>query len=114
MDYLTSGRRALAELVHEYERIERAQSQQREIFSAGLVDEERGIYVTLSFGWHGKTRVCVVYFLVRIKDDKFYIEEDGTEEGVATDLLNAGVPNDKIVLAFRHPSMREYTEFAVA
>ncbi len=42
------------------------------------------------------------------------IEEDWTEGGIATDLLEAGVPKEDIVLAFHPPKMRPYTEFAVA
>ncbi|MEZ4707425.1 MAG: element excision factor XisI family protein [Caldilineaceae bacterium] len=44
----------------------------------------------------------------------FYIEIDWTEEGIATELLAAGVPNADIVLVFHHPIVRPYTEFAVA
>ncbi|MEZ4861109.1 MAG: element excision factor XisI family protein [Caldilineaceae bacterium] len=51
---------------------------------------------------------------MRLHNDKFYIEVDGTEQGIATDLLEAGVPKEDIVLAFHHPAMRPYTEFAVA
>lgn len=50
----------------------------------------------------------------RIRDGKFWIEEDWTENGIATDLLREGVPKEDIVLAFHEPKMRQYTEFAVA
>ncbi|MEM7128412.1 MAG: element excision factor XisI family protein [Chloroflexota bacterium] len=59
-------------------------------------------------------RVWNTTLYVRIKDGKFWIEIDWTEEGIATDLLEAGVPNQDIVLAFHHPSIRKHTEFAVA
>ena len=36
------------------------------------------------------------------------------EEGVATQLVTAGVPRDRIVLAFKHPDLRGYTDFAAA
>ena len=49
---------------------------------------------------------------VRIRDGKFWIEEDWTEDGIATDLVRAGVPKEDIVLAFHDPQMRQYTEFA--
>jgi hypothetical protein len=38
----------------------------------------------------------------------------GTEEGVVTDLVEAGIPANEIVLGFRHPKLRQYTDFAVA
>jgi hypothetical protein len=40
---------------------------------------------------------------VRIRDRKFWIEEDWTEDGIATDLVRAGVPKEDIVLAFHEP-----------
>lgn len=46
-------------------------------------------------------------------DGKIWVQYDGTEEGVATELVDAGVPKVDIVLGFRHPSVRQYTEFAV-
>ena len=51
---------------------------------------------------------------VRLKDDKIWIEEDWTEDGVATDLLQKGVSREEIVLAFHPPHVRQYTEFAIA
>ena len=49
-----------------------------------------------------------------VKRYKIWIEEDWTEEGVATYFLEHGVPNQDIVLGFQPPQMREYTEFAAA
>ena len=37
-----------------------------------------------------------------------------TEEGLANQLVKAGVPREDIVLAFQHPSTRKLTDFAVA
>lgn len=55
---------------------------------------------------------CVVH--LEIIDDKVWIQQDGIEDGIANDLLRAGIPQDKIVLAFHPPSVRPYTEFAVS
>ncbi|WP_425445542.1 element excision factor XisI family protein [Tychonema bourrellyi] len=54
---------------------------------------------------------CIIY--IEIKDGKIWIERDGTEIGVANELLEAGVPKTDIVLAFYAPYRRPYTEFAV-
>ena len=45
---------------------------------------------------------------------KLTIQYDGTEYGVAQELLDAGVPKEHIVLAFYTPQMRQYTELAAA
>ncbi|MCG8368658.1 MAG: XisI protein [Pseudanabaenales cyanobacterium] len=46
--------------------------------------------------------------------DKVWIQFDDTEEGIATDLMTAGVSREDIVLGFRHPKIRRHNGFAVA
>ncbi len=38
-----------------------------------------------------------------IKDGKIWIQHDGTEIGVANELVEMGVPNEDIVLAYHPP-----------
>jgi len=47
-------------------------------------------------------------------DGKIWVQYDDSEEGIATDLPAAGVPRQDIVLGFRPPELRQYTEFAVS
>ena len=49
-----------------------------------------------------------------VRGDKVWIQRDGTEDGIAEELVDAGIPRDHIVLAFHHPSSRPYTDYAVA
>ena len=83
-----------------------------------VCDEKHDHYFLHRIGWEGVKRVWNTTLYVRIRNGKFYIEiapsGHPTEAGIATELLAAGVPNADIVLAFHHPSMRPYTEFAVA
>ncbi|NER33043.1 MAG: XisI protein [Oscillatoria sp. SIO1A7] len=44
--------------------------------------------------------------------DKIWIQRDGTEDGMATELAAAGIPKEQIVLAFHPPELRQYTEYA--
>lgn len=55
---------------------------------------------------------CLIH--IDIIDDKIWIQRDGTEKGIASDLLEVGISKDKIVLAFYDPQIREETGFAVA
>jgi hypothetical protein len=48
-----------------------------------------------------------------IKDDKICIQRDGTEIGIANELMAAGVPKEDIVLEFHAPYKRQFTGFAV-
>ena len=79
-----------------------------------VCDEKHDHYFLHRIGLEGVKRVWNTTLYVRIRNGKFYIEIDWTEAGIATELLAAGVPNADIVLAFHHPSIRPYTEFAVA
>lgn len=79
-----------------------------------VFDDESGHYFLHKIGWADKKRIWNTTLYVRIRDDKFWIEIDWTEEGITTELLEAGVPQEDIVLAFHHPSVRQYTDFAVA
>ena len=65
-------------------------------------------------GREGIRRVhgCLVH--VDIIDGKIWIQRDGTERGIARELVEAGVPKDRIVLAFHSPAKRQQTEFAVS
>ena len=79
-----------------------------------VVDRERGRYLLVDLGWEGLARVHGALVHVDVIDGKFWIQYDGTEEGIATQLVAAGVPRDRIVLASKHPSLRKYTDFAAA
>ncbi|NEQ68923.1 MAG: XisI protein [Symploca sp. SIO2D2] len=78
-----------------------------------IFDTARHRYQVLHIGWEGLSRVfgCIIY--VEIKDDKIWLERDGTEIGVASELVAAGVPKQDIILAFHAPYKRKFTEFAV-
>ncbi len=77
-------------------------------------DEVRDQYLWLKSGWSEKHRIYSITLHIRLHDDKIWIEQDWTEDGIATDLVNAGVPYEDIVLAFCEPELREMTEFAAA
>ena len=79
-----------------------------------ITDEANGHYIWMNLGWQNKERITGMTVYVRLREGKFWIEEDWTEEGIATALVRAGVPKEDIVLAFHEPKMRQYTDFAVA
>lgn len=53
---------------------------------------------------------CIIH--IDIKDSKIWIQRDGTETGVANELVTAGVPKQDIILGFHAPYKRKFTEFA--
>jgi hypothetical protein len=78
-----------------------------------IFDEERDHYMLFSTGWWNKSRIHTPTLYLRLHQGKIWIEEDWTEDGIAVNLLSAGVAKDDIVLAFHPPEIRPYTEFAV-
>jgi XisI protein len=48
-----------------------------------------------------------------IIDRKIWIQHDGTEEGIADELVKQGIPPQKIVLAYKSFERRKITDFAV-
>ena len=79
-----------------------------------VFDDERGHYLVLDFGWSGNKYLHAAPIHISLSDDKVWIQSDETEEGIATDLIEAGIPKEDIVLGFRYPKLRPYTGFAVA
>lgn len=79
-----------------------------------IFDDERGHYLVLDIGWNGDNYLHNTPIHLDLIDDKIWIQYDDTEEGVATDLIEAGIPKENIVLGFRHPKIRQHTGFAVA
>jgi hypothetical protein len=79
-----------------------------------VFDRDRDRYLLIDVGWDGKRRVhgCIVH--IDIIDGKLWIQRDGTEQGIALDLEQAGIPKEHIVLGFREPELRQYTGYAVA
>ena len=84
------------------------------IESVCVFDDHAGQYLLVRTGWEGKRRFRQIVLHVRVQNGKIWIETDDTEEGFATELLKAGVPNSDIVLAFHPPHLRQYTDFAVS
>ncbi|MEH2245372.1 XisI protein [Nostoc sp.] len=84
-----------------------------EMETQAILDTERDHYLLLHTGWRGNRRTHGCSLHLDIKDGKIWIQHDGTEVGIATQLLELGIPKEDIVLAFHSPYMRQFTEFAI-
>lgn len=85
-----------------------------EIDTEVIIDEAKGHFELMRSGWISGRRIHGALIHVDIRGDKIWIQHDGTEDGVANVLVEAGVPKDRIVLGFKSPELRKLTEFAVA
>jgi hypothetical protein len=77
-------------------------------------DRERDNYHLFTIGWNGHQRIYGCLIHMNIRDGKIWIQYDGTETGVANDLVRMGVDKQEIVLAFQSETLRQYGEFAIA
>ncbi|NJN66570.1 MAG: XisI protein [Chloroflexaceae bacterium] len=85
---------------------------QEHIETLAICDDVNRHYLIMDIGWQDPHRVYNVFFHLRLKDDgKIWIEEDWTEEGIVTELMNAGVPGTDIEMGYQPPEMRPYLDY---
>jgi hypothetical protein len=112
MDKLENYRNMIEKILTEHAEIPYAYDN---VKTQTVFDRVKDQYLLVDIGWNKKRyRVhgCLVH--VEIINNKFWIQYDGTEDGIATDLEHEGVPKSDIVLAWHEPELRKYTEYAVA
>lgn len=78
-----------------------------------IFDTERDHYQLVYVGWRDSKRVYGTVLHLDIIDGKIWIQQDGTEVGIANQLVELGVSCQDIVLGFDPPKMRHYTDFAL-
>lgn len=110
MDSLEQIRDVICDILTEYAQIPYSYG---EIDRKTVFDRVSDRYLLMIVGWEGIKRVhgCLIH--LEIISGKIWIQRDGTEDGIANDLLQYGIRKDQIVLGFRDPEIRQYTEFAV-
>jgi hypothetical protein len=111
MDTLNAFREAVRDVLSRYLDIRYAFG---EIRNEAVFDEKNDRYLVVSVGWDPPRRVHSCLLHVDIQGDKVWIQEDNTEDGIARELEEAGIPKKNIVLGFREPEVRPYTEYAAA
>jgi len=111
MDTLETYRNIVQDTLQQYTSIKYAYG---DIRNEALFDQADDRYIIMSVGWQGINRVhgCLIH--IDIIQDKVWIQRDGTETGIANVLASNGIPKDHIVLGYKEPDIRKYTDFAVA
>ncbi len=65
-----------------------------------VFDETHDRYALMQVGWDRGRRVRGNLTYVTLQEGKVYIEYDGMEHGITQDLIEKGISQDDIVLAF--------------
>lgn len=79
-----------------------------------IVDEKNDHYLLTEIGWQGQRRIYGTLIHCDIIDNKIWIQQDGTEDGIAPELMTLGIDKQQIVLGFKSIERRQITDFAVA
>ena len=109
MDTPTQYRNYLQKLISD--RAKRAWDDR--IQAQAIFDTEHDHYQLVYVGWRDSKRVYGVILHADIINGKIWIQQDGTEEGLANQLVDLGIPKHDIILAFDPPNLRQYTDFAI-
>jgi hypothetical protein len=109
MDGIDKYRKILQEILTEYTKIPYAYG---DIHTETVFDRESDRYLLIILGREDDRRVhgCLIH--IDIINGKFWIHRDGTERGIANELVSYGIPKEHIVLGFRSLEIRKHTEFA--
>jgi len=59
-----------------------------------------------------RVHCCIFHF--DIKDGKIWLQENNTDIEIDEDLEEMGISKKEIVVGFHHPSMRQYSKYAVS
>jgi ketopantoate reductase len=111
MEELKHYRKVIRELIEDYARNKPSIG---DIEVEMVLDERNDHYELIHVGWHKDYRVHGAVLHIDIRGGKVWIQHDGTDDIVAERLVEAGIPKDRIVLAFKPPEIRPHTGYAVA
>jgi len=111
MDSMNAYAQIVEQVLERFTRIPYAHG---DLSCESIFDRERGRFILITLGWDEEERVHHPLVHIDLINGKVWIQADNTEHGIAPELCNAGIPRTSIVLGFRPPDVREYTEYAVA
>jgi hypothetical protein len=80
--------------------------------SVTLFDREQQRFALLDVGWFNQKHSCKTVVMVEIISSKLWLQQDTTAEGIADELVQAGVSPQQIILGFRPLELRAHTGFA--
>ena len=110
MDTIERYRQCIEQVMHGYESF---RTSRKGVDAKLIVDAARRHYLLIYVGWDGPRWVHHVAVHIELRDDKVWLQCDNTDLVVAEDLVAAGIPKTSIVLGFRAPEVRQYTEYAI-
>lgn len=74
-----------------------------------IFDDAHQRYMVVDVGWQNDYYIHATPLHLDIIDGLIWIQCDDTEDGIARELMVAGIPKENIILGFRHPDVRTHT-----
>ncbi|HBB35658.1 MAG TPA: XisI protein [Cyanobacteria bacterium UBA8803] len=111
MAKLEQYREIVEELLQEYAAFG---SDDLEVETELIFDTTRDHYQLVHIGWQGERRIYGCILHLDIKDGKIWLQHNGTENDIAAELVEMGVPKSDIVIGFHSPFKRQFSEYAVS
>lgn len=100
MDKLAKYRNIVKNIVRKYGKF---QSSVGNVETFAVCDEYNDNYLVVDVGWLAFGRQHAMPIHIRIKDAKVLVEWDGTDQEIVQQLIDAGIPEDDIVLGWEKP-----------
>ncbi len=97
MDTVTTYREIIKQVISDYAKLRPSHGNIR---LDAIFDEMSDCYALMQRGWDRGKRVRGNLIYVVIENGKVLIEYDGMECGITQDLINKGIPEHDILLAF--------------
>ncbi len=97
MDTVKSYQAVIKQVISEYAKLRPSHGN---IHLEPIFDDINNRYALMQFGWDRERRVRGNLIYVRIENSKVLIEYDGLERGITQDLVQNGIPEQDIILAF--------------
>ena len=101
MEKVDKYRRIVINLIEKYASFK---SSYTGIKDYAVCDRQTDNYILLNIGWHPSGHRQHGYPIhIRIKDAKVWVEWDGTDQEIVQQLIDAGIPENDIVLGWNKP-----------
>ena len=111
MDKLAQYRTYILQLLEQYKVYK---TSYKEVDIQVIIDSEHDHYQLVHVGWNNKQRIHGCSLHIDIIEGKIWIQYNGTDRHVASELVELGILKEDIVLGFQTPYRRQFTEYAVA
>ncbi|MCB9156135.1 MAG: XisI protein [Caldilineaceae bacterium] len=108
MEPIAGYQESVKKILSQYEQLETEHSKVLLLF-----DDMRMDYMAVRVGWMNQRRIHVCLVHIEIVDNHVVIHCNNTEDMIAAELVELGIPAAKIRLGFLPPEYQEYTSLPV-